>query len=422
MKVLMFGWEFPPVISGGLGRACYGITCALAGLGHEIIFVMPRRGEVPNLPGVTIVSAAEVLNASSRKGYGWFRSSASLLPAGTLAVLGPYRRPRHAGAEHRALPPWPAESCLAADDGYGIDLFAEIVRYGDAAAIIAARESFDIIHGHDWMAVPACLEARRVSRRPFILHIHSLEYDRGGDEANREILAQERRGMEEADGIIAVSHYTRDLIVSRYGIPREKVFVVHNAVTAAEGRGRYGVPAAGDERWVLFLGRITYQKGPDYFIEAAARGLKELPEVSFLMAGSGDMMPRMIEKVAELKIGRRFHFTGFLQGRRWEEAFARAALYVMPSVSEPFGLTPLEALMYDVPVIVSRQSGISEVLHHALKVDFWDVDALADKMIAVLKYPPLTGEMVARAREELKNLCWERAAQKIQAVYQVTLP
>ncbi len=422
MKVLMFGWEFPPVISGGLGRACYGITRALAGLGHDIVFVMPRRGEVPKLPGVTIVSAAEVLDATPRERNRWSRSSVSPPPAGSLAALGPYRRPRPFGAEGRVSPLWPAESYLAADDGYGIDLFAEIVRYGAAAATIAARESFDIIHGHDWMSVPACLEARRVSGCPFVLHIHSLEYDRGGDEVNREILARERRGMEAADGIIAVSHYTRELIVSRYGIPREKVFVVHNAVTAGEGRERYRVPAAGDERWVLFLGRITYQKGPGYFIEAAARVLKELPDVSFLMAGSGDMMSRMIEKVAELKIGRRFHFAGFLQGRRWEEAFARAALYVMPSVSEPFGLTPLEALMYDVPVIVSRQSGVSEVLHHALTVDFWDVDALADKMIAVLKYPPLTGEMVARAREELKNLCWERAARKIQAVYQVTLP
>jgi len=417
MKVLMFGWEFPPVMSGGLGTACYGISRALAGLGHAVNFVMPRGGGDPGFPGLTIISAAEVLEkaATAKAGTPPFP-----LPFIAPLSLGPYRRPQRRDAEKPpADRPWPADSCLAVADGYGVDLFAEINRYAAAAEIIAAGEDFDVIHGHDWMSIPACLAARRISGRPFILHIHSLEYDRSGEAIDKEIYDRERCGMEEADRIIAVSHYTKEMIINRCGIPREKILVVHNAVTAAEGRKIYRAPRQGNERCVLFLGRITFQKGPEYFVEAAARVLRELPEVSFIMAGSGDMMPHMVERVAALKIGRRFHFTGFLQGRQVEEAFARADLYVMPSVSEPFGLAPLEALMYDVPVIISRQSGVAEVLRHVLTVDFWDVDALADRMIAVLKYPPLAGELVARAREELRQLCWDRAARKILAGYQV---
>ncbi len=415
MKVLMFGWEFPPVVSGGLGTACYGIARSLATLGHAVAFVMPRGGQEGSLPGVTVISAAKVLEEATPASAGDRRP----LPAAAPLFLGPYLRPRHPDAAHPDHAPWPADSYLAVAEGYGVDLFAEISRYAAAAEIIADRERGDVIHGHDWMSIPACIAARRITGRPFVLHIHSLEYDRSGEAVNKEIYARERFGMEAADRVIAVSHYTKEMIVNRYGIAREKIFVVHNAVTAAEGRRIYRAPGGGDEKCVLFLGRITYQKGPDYFVEAAARVLRELPEVTFIMAGSGDMMTRMIEKVAALKIGRRFHFTGFLQGRQVEEAFARADLYVMPSVSEPFGLTPLEAMMYDVPVIISRQSGVAEVLRHALRVDFWDVDALADRMIAVLKYPPLAGEMVARARQELQNLCWDRAARKILAVYQV---
>ncbi|MCK9197092.1 MAG: glycosyltransferase family 4 protein [Syntrophales bacterium] len=428
MRVLMFGWEFPPVVSGGLGTACYEITKALTGLGDPVLFVMPRIELSRPFPLLTLISASDILNAASET-KGPFAQDSLLPPSPNPSLLPPYLRGPiilrpylKAGQSvggHQGRRDWPADSYLAAGEGYGVDLFAEVRRYGEAGGLIAARETFDIIHGHDWMTVPACLAARQASGKPFILHIHSLEYDRSGEEINESIFELERFGLEAADKIIAVSHYTKKMIVSRYGIAPGKIFVVYNAMSQREAGKTYRTLRTGNDKVVLFMGRITFQKGPEYFIDAAARVLKEMPEVTFIMAGSGDMMPRMVERVAELKIGKRFHFTGFLQGRQVEEAFAGADLYVMPSVSEPFGLAPLEAMMYDVPVIISRQSGVSEVLKHALKVDFWDVDELANKMIAVLKYPPLTGELVERAREELKNLRWEKAALKILEVYKV---
>ncbi|MDI9570670.1 MAG: glycosyltransferase family 4 protein [Pseudomonadota bacterium] len=416
-RILMFGWEFPPLVSGGLGTACHGITRALAELGHRLIFVMPHGEGLAAFPGLTIVSASAVLAASATARSIGPAAGEGRDPCPTRLFLHPYLTVRPPKDDAPIFREWPADSLLAHAGGYGVDLFAEVGRYARAGEILAARTSFDVIHGHDWMAVPACLAARRVSGRPFVLHVHSLEYDRSGEGLNDEIRAWERRGLEGADRVIAVSNYTKEMIVRHYGIAREKIAVAHNAVSAAEGRRVYRVPAADGEKRVLFLGRITYQKGPEYFVEAAARVLEEMPETVFIMAGSGDMMAEMVEKVAALKIGRRFHFTGFLQGRQVEEAFAAADLYVMPSVSEPFGLTPLEAMMYDVPVIVSRQSGVAEILKHAVKVDFWDVAALAEKMISILKYPPMAGELAARGREELRGLSWQTTARKIVAVY-----
>ena len=428
MRVLMFGWEFPPVVSGGLGTACYGITKALTDLGNPVLFVMPRIELSRPFPLLTLISASDILNAASET-KGPFAQD-SLLPSSSNPpllppylrgpiILSPYLKAGQSGGGHQGRRDWPAESYLAAGENYGVDLFAEVRRYGEAGGLIAARETFDVIHGHDWMTVPSCFAACQASGKPFILHIHSLEYDRSGEEINEGIFELERFGMKAADKIIAVSHYTKKMIVSRYGIAPGKIFVVYNAMSQREAGETHRTLRTGDDKVVLFMGRITFQKGPDYFIDAAARVLKEMPEVTFIMAGSGDMMPRMVERVAELKIGKRVHFTGFLQGSQVEEAMALADLYVMPSVSEPFGLAPLEAMMYDVPVIISRQSGVSEVLKHALKVDFWDVDDMANKMIAVLKYPPLAGELVERAREELKKLRWEKAALKIMEVYKV---
>jgi len=428
MRVLMFGWEFPPVVSGGLGTACYGITKALTTLGNPVLFVMPRIELSRPFPLLTLISASDVLNDALGRKRTLSQDSLlqpsvnhSLMPSSLTGpiILRPYLQARPTGGEYQEPSDWPADSYLAAGVGYGIDLFDEVRRYGEAGGLIATRETFDIIHGHDWMTVPACIAARQASGKPFILHIHSLEYDRSGEEINKGIFELERLGMEKADKIIAVSHYTKTMIVSRYRIAPEKIFVVYNALSYREAGEICRIRKDGDDKVVLFMGRITFQKGPDYFIAAAARVLKEMPEVTFVMAGSGDMMSRMVERVAELKIGKRFRFTGFLQGPQVEEVFAKADLYVMPSVSEPFGLAPLEAMMYDVPVIISRQSGVSEVLKHALKVDFWDVDELANKMIAVLKYPPLSGELVEGAREELKILRWEKAALQILEVYKV---
>jgi glycogen(starch) synthase len=404
MQILMFGWEFPPYISGGLGTACYGMTKALVERGHRITFV------VPSLPGPDRQShVALVATADFPAG------PEAALPAG-IAVnpvdspLRPYMTETDYGVFREG-------SLLASPGHYGPNLFDEVQRYGEAAGIIARRVSFDVIHAHEWLSVPAALHARRESGHPFIFHVHALESDRSGGCVNPDIFAVERQGLAEADHVIAVSHFTKSTIVERYGIDSEKVTVVHNAVSRSEAARAYGVVKAQGERIVLFLGRITHQKGPAFFVEAAAKVLNVLPDVTFVMAGSGDLMPRMVERVAELGMGSRFLFTGFLRGGEVERMYAASDLYVMPSVSEPFGIAPLEAMLYDVPVIISRQSGVSEVLHHALKVDFWDVDDLAAKICAVLTYDALAREMVERSREELRALTWDRAARQIEEVY-----
>ncbi|GAH90104.1 unnamed protein product, partial [marine sediment metagenome] len=248
---------------------------------------------------------------------------------------------------------------------------------------------FDIVHAHDWMTYPAGIAVSAISGKPLIVHVHSTEFDRSGENINQMIYDIERQGMEWADKVIAVSYFTRNIIISRYGISGEKVEVVYNGV---ERNGNWSLAETGigkDERIVLFLGRITMQKGPEYFLQAAKKVLDVMDNVKFVMAGAGDMMHRAVEMAAELGIGQKVLFTGFLHGEDVQKIYKMADLYVMPSVSEPFGIAPLEALDNDVPVIISKQSGVSEVLMHALKVDFWDVDEIANKIIAVLKYPPL---------------------------------
>jgi glycogen(starch) synthase len=417
MQILMFGWEFPPRISGGLGTACFGMTRALTGLGHEIVFVMPRwEGETP--PGTFEMVAASRIPLSTER-----REAPAAWKGLTLRAIHSHLRPYLNDRHYHALLTGQSGSGLLNITGiYGADLISESVRYGKAAGVIARERRFDIIHAHDWMTVFAGIEARAVSGRPFVLHIHSLEFDRSGENINQDIYDIERHGMEAADQVIAVSHYTKTAIVDRYGLDPVKVAVVHNAVIRNDAMPDDRIRKDSARKIVLFLGRITLQKGPDYFIEAAARVLKELPEVSFVMAGCGDMMPRMVERVAELGIGGNFHFTGFLTGEEVERLYAVSDLYVMPSVSEPFGITPLEAMRCDCPVIISRQSGVSEILHSVLKVDFWNVSEMADKMIAVLRRPALAADMVERSREALQQIHWEGAAVKIENIYRSLLP
>jgi glycogen synthase len=416
IRILMYGWEFPPRMSGGLGTACFGMTSALADMGHALTFVLPQPGVATAAPFLNLLSALDFplpdSGCSDRE---------TDLPTGIgvrplRSLLHPYLNGESYRTRYRSEVKRSPETVGV----YGPNLIAEVIRYGRAGEAVARSSSFDVIHAHDWMTVPAAVNAAQVSGQPFILHIHSLEYDRSGENGNVEIGAIEREGLNRADRIIAVSHRTKRMIEEVYGVDPEKISVVHNAVTRAEGQNVYRAERRTEPRerkTVLYLGRITFQKGPDYFIEAAARVLKVLPEVTFVMAGAGDMMQQMIELVGEKGIGSHFHFTGFLQGEEIERIFSLSDLYVMPSVSEPFGISPLEAMMYDVPVVISRQSGVSEILRHALKVDFWDVRELAGKIIAVLKYPALAGEMAQKAREELRGIRWERAAERIVEVY-----
>lgn len=416
MRVLMFGWEFPPRISGGLGTACFGMTEGLADMGAEILFVMPRPGGRSGEPPVKMISAWEarpddVPGRAAPSPKVAFRTVDSRLRAyGGNGPEGSF----HPGK----VDPWvsgPGHSDVS--DDYGPDMVAEAARYGRRAGRIAMQEAFDVIHGHDWMTVPAGIEARRLSGRPYIYHVHALEFDRSGENIDRRVYEIERRGLESADHVISVSGYTKNMIVERYGILPDRVTVIHNAVSRPEGGKKYPAGKPSDRKIVLFLGRVTFQKGPDIFIEAASRVLKAVPDAVFVMAGSGDRLQEMIDKVARLKMGRHVHFTGFLRGEDVERIYAMSAVYVMPSVSEPFGISPLEAMVHGVPVILSKQSGVSEIIHHALKADVRDANEWADRIIAVLTRPALGREMTKRAAEELASIHWKGAAEKIMAVY-----
>jgi glycosyltransferase involved in cell wall biosynthesis len=304
--------------------------------------------------------------------------------------------------------------------GYGKTLMEEVSRYALVASAIAASKDFDVIHAHDWLTYPAGIAAKYVSGKPLVIHVHATEFDRSGENVNPPVYEMEKKGMEEADKIIAVSNFTRNIIIEKYGIPENKVVTVHNAVEPAEVKEIFAhkqVP----EKVVTFLGRITFQKGPDYFIEAARLVLERDPNVRFVMAGSGDLLEKMIKRVAQLRMGHKFHFTGFLKGTAVDTMLAMSDVFVMPSVSEPFGIVPLEAMRSNVPVVISKQSGVSEVLKHALKVDFWDVHGMADAIYSVTRYSGLNKMFTKYGKNEVESLKWEHAGLKVKEVYEEML-
>ncbi len=300
---------------------------------------------------------------------------------------------------------------------YGGDLFADAQRYAKLVCALSIRERFDVIHAHDWLTYPAGMALRALTGKPLVAHVHATEFDRSGENVNQGVYDIERAGMHAADRVITVSRLTKSIAVNRYGADPEKVDVVYNGVEQDGAQPFAGHKIERKDKIVLFLGRITMQKGPEYFIEAAKRVLEKVENVKFVVAGSGDMAVKMIEQAASLGIGHKVLFTGFLRGRDVDNVFRMADLYVMPSVSEPFGIAPLEAMSHDVPVIISKQSGVSEVLTHALKVDFWDTEEMANKIVAVLKYPPLSQTLREHGEYELRGLTWEGAAEKCVKVY-----
>ncbi len=439
MRVLMFGWEFPPHISGGLGTACYGMTRGLSRHGADILFVLPRlKGGGNGMDAhLRLLSASGVrvdertVRRLSRATLDVWHKQISvrevdslLLAYDTEESYAERRRMLSGSTVHTEtfVEPGVKSDVTELHGGYGPDLMSEVYRYGKAAAALALHENtasgFDVIHAHDWMTYPAGMLAKAMTGLPLVVHLHATEYDRSGENINEAVAAVEKAGLLAADLVIAVSHLTRNTAIRRYGVPPEKVVVVYNAVSRRNAGQRGAVPelCRGEKR-VLFLGRVTFQKGPDYFVEAARLVLDTLPDVRFIMAGSGDMLPRMVRRVSQLRMGSRFHFTGFMRGTDVDRMYALSNLYVMPSVSEPFGIAPLEAMLYDVPVLLSRQSGVSEILHNALKVDFWDTREMANKICAVLSSPRLAEEMVKNCREELKSITWDRAAQGILEAY-----
>lgn len=480
LRVLMLGWEYPPHISGGLGTACEGLTRALAPLSIDIDFVVPHLFGTEAATHMTLVSPAgpatelaasyraELYGSASQSDEpGWaaldvlpftpaqatpaqVTTSAGLQVTSLPALLSPYlsaesyralraqlasgltsERDAVATETHGyfegldALPPGSqasthAETMPAHGIHYGADLFQEVSRFAGKATQAMRGARPDIIHAHDWMTFPAATELARLHRVPLVLHVHSLEQDRSGHAGNHAILAIEGAALRAATRVIAVSHYTARMVHEAYGVPLHRIDVVHNGVYESR-RGQAEDEAQETGPRVLFLGRITYQKGPEYFVEAAAKVLEQIPHARFVMAGSGDMQPHIEARVRELGIEDAFEFPGFVSGPEVERLFSTADVYVMPSVSEPFGITALEAMSFETPVILSRQSGAAEILKHALKVDFWDIQKLAGHIISVLRYPELRQSLVEMAREEVRRVHWEASAQKVKQVYQQAL-
>ena len=424
MKIFMLGWEFPPFISGGLGTACYGLTKAMDQLDMEVTFVLPKMVEVNETSHVKLLTPQSCVSSDFKidnlKNV-TFRSIKSTLQP--YSTPDEYQQKIVENLELKKHLSHTFHSEAVSEGHYAGDMYNEVHRYAAAAAELAKNEQFDIVHAHDWMTYSAGVVVAATSGKPLVIHVHSTEFDRSGENVNQVIYDIERMGMERAEKIIAVSYYTRNIIITRYGISPDKVEVVHNGVDR-NGNGNWTLAETGisrEERIVLFLGRITMQKGPEYFLHAAKKVLEVMDNVKFVMAGSGDMMHRMVEMAAGLGIGQKVLFTGFLRGDDVRKIYQMADLYVMPSVSEPFGIAPLEALNNDVPVIISKQSGVSEVLLHALKVDFWDVDEIANKIVAVLKHPPLQLTLRNHGNFEVRKLQWKDSAQKCASIYEDVL-
>lgn len=383
-RVLMFGWEFPPFQAGGLATATLGLVKGLLNQGLEVTLVVPfATGDAPAaVPTLRVVSAAGI--------------SVTLRTHRVASPLAPYA----GAAEYQVL----SERACASSPGapYGRNLFEEVERYADAAAEIARTEPHDLIDTHDWITFAAGIRARAISGKPLVAHIHATEFDRVGEHGNPEIERREREGLHAADRVIANSNALRRQVIARCGVPPDKVDVVHWGVDAPPPAARLPEVAVARQRpTVLFLGRVTRQKGPDYFVEVAARVVEFVPDAQFIVAGTGDLLPRVIERSVELGLAGAMHFAGPLSGPDVDRAFRAADVCVMPSVSEPFGLVALESLRNGTPVIVPRGSGVAEVVSHAFKSDFWDVDRMADQVVALLRHPALWDEMHERSQAEI---------------------
>jgi glycosyltransferase involved in cell wall biosynthesis len=480
MRIMMLGWEFPPFIAGGLGTACYGLTKALDRLGHEVLFVLPKPVDRSHASHIRLLSPEAIRNihwapTPNAKADGSGAAGGPRVPSSAeLIGAESYTMPGFAHASFRGIPspvtssypsfgaggafgisgvgagggsggtPDPAAlfaggvgvqdlhaiaSAMGSEagfargggggggSGYDGDMLTNVERYARLCVSLSRDERFDCIHAHDWMTYPAGIALAAVSGKPLVIHVHSTEFDRSGENIDQRVYNIERRGMHAAARVVCVSNLTQSICVRRYGVDPKKTDVVYNGIDNDEVQPHAGEQIESKDRIVLFLGRITMQKGPEYFIRSAKRVLEKVPEAKFVVAGSGDMAVRMIEEAAHLGIGHRVLFTGFLRGKDVDRVFRMADVYVMPSVSEPFGIAPLEAMRNDVPVIISKQSGVSEVLTHALKVDFWDIDEMANKIVAVLRHPPLGQTLREHGSFELRKLTWDGAAQKCVQAY-----
>jgi len=415
MKALMFGWEFPPHILGGLGTASFGLTRGMAMQPDmDIIFCIPKPWGDEDQSFLKIIGMNHVPVVWRDADWEYVRQRFAKVNLNPQDYYD-FRDHIYADFSYRFVNDI---GCFEFSGRYPDNLLEEINNYSIVSGVVARTEKFDIIHAHDWLTYPAGIHAKNVSGKPLVIHVHATDYDRSRGNVNPDVYGIEKNGMDNADHIITVSNLTRRTVIDKYHQDPSKVTTVHNAVEPLSPeilaiKDKKGVK----DKVITFLGRITMQKGPEYFVEAAAKVLAKAPHARFVMAGSGDMMDKMIRLVASRNIADRFHFTGFMKGKQVYEILKASDVYVMPSVSEPFGISPLEAMQCGVPSIISKQSGCAEILDYAVKVDYWDIEAMADAMYAIITYPAMHKFLQVEGKKEVDNIKWEYAGQKVRRIY-----
>ena len=413
MKALMFGWEFPPHILGGLGTASYGLTKGIFENGDmDITFVIPKP------MGDEEKTFAKIIGASNTP-VAWRDVSWDYVQQRQGHVMDPqtyFDLRDHIYADFNYLNVNDL-GCIEFSGKYPQNLMEEINNYSIVAGVIARTAQFDVIHSHDWLTYPAGIHAKQVSGKPLVIHVHATDYDRIRGNVNPTVFGIEKDGMNQADHIITVSEHTRRTVIEKYGISPDKVSTVHNAVEPLPEDYLKIEKTPRKEKIVTFLGRITMQKGPEYFVEAAAMVLKKVHNVRFVMAGGGDMMEKMIRLAARRGISDRFHFIGFLRGKEVYEMYKNSDVFIMPSVSEPFGIAPLEAMQMGVPSIISKQSGCAEILSNVIKVDYWDVNEMANAIYSIITYPAMFRQLQERGLEEVGQIVWKKAGTKVINIY-----
>jgi glycosyltransferase involved in cell wall biosynthesis len=416
MKALMFGWEFPPHILGGLGTASYGLTKGLSMQKNmEIVFVIPKPIGDEDQSFIKIIGACntpvvwrDVAHEKLQERFGSYMNPQEY-----------YDLRDHIYADFRYLYTNDI-GCIEFSGRYPDNLLEEINNYSICAGVIARKEKFDVIHSHDWLTYPAGIHAKNVSGKPLVIHVHATDFDRSRGKVNPQVYSIEKNGMDYADHIICVSNLTKETVIKKYHQDPSKITTVHNAVEPISKEIEEIIPIHNtDDKIVTFLGRITMQKGPEYFVEAAARVLKKNRHVRFVMAGNGDMLEAMIHLVSKRGISDRFHFTGFLRGQQVYELLKSSDVYIMPSVSEPFGISPLEAMQVGVPTIISKQSGCAEILENSIKIDYWDIDAMANAIYSIISYPAMYNFLKSEGKREVDEIKWEYAGQKVRNIYEL---
>ena len=410
----MFGWEFPPHILGGLGTASYGLTQGMSMQEDmEITFCIPKpwRDEDQSFLKIIGMNSTPVVWRDVNWDY-------------VNSRVGEYMNPQdyydlrdHIYADFNYLHTNDL-GCIEFSGRYPDNLQEEINNYSIVAGVVARQQQYDIIHSHDWLTYPAGIHAKQISGKPLVIHVHATDFDRSRGNVNPTVYSIEKNGMDHADHIMCVSELTRQTVIHKYHQDPRKVTTVHNAVSPLSQEIMNIVPQKSKkEKIVTFLGRITMQKGPEYFVEAAAMVLHRTKNIRFVMAGNGDMMNQMISLVAERGIADRFHFPGFMKGKQVYEVLKASDVYIMPSVSEPFGISPLEAMQVSVPTIISKQSGCAEILDNCIKIDYWDIHAMADAIYSICTYPAMYDYLKTEGKKEVDAIKWENVGYKVRSIY-----